>query len=64
MVYKVEKRVMSTEPRSYDYVEMFDVPDLPSFLAEDLAAETTQKLMAEFRGFVNAPEYLLTEPVR
>ena len=63
VTYRVEKRAMGTEPPSAHYVEVFDVPDLATFVAEDLAAESTQKIMAEFRTFVENPEYLIAEPV-
>ena len=63
VTYRVEKRVMAAELPSAHYVEVFDVPDLPSFLAEDLVAEKTQKIMAKFRTFVENPEYLIAEPI-
>jgi hypothetical protein len=63
VTYRVGKRAMSSALPSIDYVEIFDVPDLMSFLAEDLADEKTQTVMKDFRQFVDDPEYLITEPV-
>jgi hypothetical protein len=54
---------MASEAPSVHYVEVFDVPDLTSFIAEDLAAEKTKTVMGEFRNLVENPEYLVAEPV-
>ena len=63
VTYRVQKRVMAAEAPSVHYVEVFNVPDLTSFIAEDLAAEKTKTVMGEFRTLVEDPEYLVAEPV-
>jgi REDY-like protein HapK len=63
VAYRVIKRAMDAAPPSAHYVEIFDVPDLAAFVSQDLAAEGTQKIMAQFRSFVEEPEYLIAEPV-
>ena len=46
-----------------DYVEVFDVPDLAGFLAEDMGGSVVQKIMGEFMGFVDNPQFLIAEEV-
>ncbi|MBV1690074.1 hypothetical protein KRR38_20905 [Novosphingobium sp. G106] len=48
------------EPSAH-YVELFDIPDLAGFMAEDMAGETMQGIMAQFAGFAEAPEFLVAE---
>ncbi len=48
---------------SCDYVEVFDVPDLAGFLAEDMGGPVVQKIMGEFMGHVDNPQFLIAEAV-
>lgn len=43
------------------YVEVFDIPDLDGFMAEDMTAEPMTSIMAQFDGFSDAPEFLVAE---
>ena len=47
-----------------DYVEVFDIPDLPGFLAEDMGGPVVQKIMGEFLGFADNPQFLVAEAVK
>lgn len=46
---------------SMRYVELFHIPDLAGFLAEDLPGATMQAVLAQFEGFAEAPEFLVAE---
>ena len=48
---------------SVDYVELFDIPDIAGFVAEDIPSAALRKDMEEFRGFAQTPEYLLVTQV-
>lgn len=63
VVYRVAKRVMGTGEPSIHYMALFDVPDIARFIEEDLADQSTQKDLIEFRSFVEDPEYLVANPV-
>jgi len=58
-VYRAEKRVMGAGAPSVDYVELFDIPDIAGFVAEDIPSAALRKDMEEFQGFAQSPEYLL-----
>jgi hypothetical protein len=62
-VFRVEKRVMAQEQASVDYIDLFEIPDMPGFLSEDLRGEVSLKNMEEFGGFADRPEYLLATAV-
>lgn len=59
--YRVQGLLMGDGEPSVQYVELFDVPDLAGFGSEDMTGATVQKVMAEFAGFADAPEFLLAE---
>jgi hypothetical protein len=62
-VFRVEKRVMTQEPSSVDYIDLFDIPDIAGFINEDLVGSVSRKNMEEFSGFADRPEYLLATAV-
>lgn len=62
-VFRIEKRVMTQEQASADYIDLFEIPDISGFIAEDLRGEISLKDIEEFGGFVDKPEYLLATPV-
>jgi hypothetical protein len=39
------------------------VPDLAGFLAEDMGGGVVQKIMGEFMGYVDSPEFIIAEEV-
>ena len=36
--YRVEKQAMGDAPLPFSYMELFDIPAMPGFLAEDMGA--------------------------
>ena len=62
-VFRVEKRVMTEEQASADYIDLFEIPDISGFIGEDLGGDISLKDMEEFGGFADKPEYLLATPV-
>ena len=46
-----------------DYVEVFDIPDLEGFVREDLPGAIVQKVMGDFMGFVENPQFVIAEEV-
>lgn len=59
--FRVERLLMGEGEPSAHYVELFHIPDLAGFMAEDMAGETMQAIMAQFTGFAEAPEFLVAE---
>ena len=59
--YSVTGLLMGEGKPSCDYVEVFDVPDLAGFLAEDMGGPVVQKIMGEFMGLVDNPEFLIAD---
>lgn len=52
----------SDQPAPYQYVELLDVADMDK-LGEDIATETLRRVAAEFQGFADNPQFMLTEPI-
>ncbi|HYE45976.1 MAG TPA: hypothetical protein VEA44_09425 [Caulobacter sp.] len=48
---------------SVDYIEVFDIPDLEGFVAEDMPGGVIQGIMGEFMGYVEDPEFIIAEAV-
>ena len=48
---------------SFDYIEVFDIPDLDGFVAEDMPGGVIQGIMGEFMGYVDSPEFVIAEAV-
>ena len=46
-----------------DYVEVFDVPDLAGFMAEDFGSANVQAILGEFMGFADDPQIMVAEAV-
>jgi hypothetical protein len=46
-----------------DYIEVFDIPDLAGFAAEDMPGGVVQAVMGEFMGLVDNPEFTIAEAV-
>jgi hypothetical protein len=46
-----------------DYIEVFDVPDLDGFVAQDMPGGVIQGIMGEFMGKVDDPKFILAEEV-
>jgi REDY-like protein HapK len=61
--YRVVGLLMGAGAPSSDYVEIFEIDDLPGFTSEDMAGDTVQSVMGSFMGFAEAPEFLIAEAV-
>ena len=61
--YRVEKQAMGDAPLPFSYMELFDIPDMPGFLAEDMGSSAVQTVMGEFMSFVDNPNFLLSDAV-
>lgn len=48
---------------SVDYIEVFDVPDLDGFMAEDFGSASVQAILGEFMDRAEAPEIIVAEEV-
>lgn len=46
-----------------DYIEIFDVPDLNGFVAQDMPGGVVQGIMGDFMSKVDDPKFLLAEEV-
>ncbi|MCF6219834.1 MAG: hypothetical protein L3J65_01850 [Robiginitomaculum sp.] len=61
--YESKKLLMGEGSPSVGYVEVFNIPDLDGFMAEDLGGDTVQGVMGQFMGFAEAPEFIISEEV-
>ena len=62
--YESKKLLIGEGEPSVGYVEVFDIPDLDGFMAEDLGGATVQNIMGQFMGFAEAPEFIIAEEVK
>ncbi|MGE3692221.1 MAG: hypothetical protein AB7F98_12675 [Novosphingobium sp.] len=44
-----------------DYVELFEITDLAGFTSDDMPGDTVQRIMGEFMGLVENPEFCIAE---
>jgi hypothetical protein len=61
--HRVERLLLGEGSPSVDYVEIFDIPDLDTFLAEDMAGPAIQEAMAEFMNRADNAEFLVVSPI-
>ena len=59
--FRIERPLFGEGDPSVRYVELFHIPDLAGFLAEDLPGAAMQAVLAQFEGFAEAPEFLVAE---
>lgn len=62
--YRAERLLMGEGAPSIAYIEAFAIPDLDGFTAEDMGGETVQKVMGEFMGFAEAPQFIVVSEVK
>ena len=62
--YRAERLLMGEGTPGVAYIEAFAIPDLEGFTAEDMGGETVQKVMGDFMGFVEAPQFIVTSEVK
>lgn len=46
-----------------DYIEVFDIPDLDGFIAEDMGSAVVQSVMGQFMGYVDNPRFIIADEV-
>ncbi len=46
-----------------DYIEVFDIPDLDSFIAENMGGAVVQSVMQQFMGRVHNPRFIIADEV-
>ena len=61
--HRVERLLIGEGAPSVDYVEVFDIPDLDGFTAEDLGSDHLQAVMGAFMGWVDNPQFLVVSPI-
>lgn len=61
--HRAERLLLGEGAPSVDYVEVFDIPDLDGFVAEDMPGGVVQQVMGQFMGFADTPEFLVVKPV-
>lgn len=61
--HRVERLLIGEGAPTMDYVEVFDIPDLDGFTAEDLGSDHLQAVMGEFMTRVDDPQFLVVSPV-
>lgn len=61
--HRVERLLIGEGTPSADYVEVFDIPDLDGFIAQDLGGDHLQAVMGEFMARVDDPQFLVVSPI-
>ncbi|CAN1561668.1 REDY-like protein HapK [Caulobacteraceae bacterium] len=61
--HRVERLLIGEGAPSVDYVEVFDIPDLDGFTAEDLGSPALQTIMGAFMAWVDDPQFLVVSAV-
>ena len=61
--HRVERLLIGEGAPSADYVEVFDIPDLDGFVAEDLGGDHLQTVMGQFMAWADNPQFLVVSPV-
>ena len=62
--YRAERLLMGEGTPGVAYIEAFAIPDMEGFTNEDMGGETVQKVMGEFMGLVEAPQFIVTSEVK
>ncbi|WP_300998522.1 REDY-like protein HapK [Hyphomonas sp.] len=62
--YRAERLLMGEGAPGVGYIEAFAIPDLEGFTTEDMGGETVQKVMGEFMGLVEAPQFIIVSEVK
>lgn len=62
--YRAERLLMGEGAPGVGYIESFAIRDLEGFTTEDMGGETVQKVMGEFMGLVEAPQFIIVSEVK
>jgi REDY-like protein HapK len=63
--HHVTKRLMggADAPLPFEYMELFDIPDLDGFASQDMAGSVVQTIMGDFMTKVDNVEFLVADTV-
>ena len=61
--FRTEALLMGEGKPSHSYVEIFDINDFDSFTTQDMAGEIVQKVMQDFMGLVENPQFIIAREV-
>jgi hypothetical protein len=61
--HRAERLLMGEGAPSMDYIEVFDIPDLDGFVAQDMPGGVVQAIMGEFMGLVDDPQFVVASEV-
>lgn len=61
--YRTTENFLDGSTPAYDYVEVFDVPDIDAFRSRDFPGEVVQGVLGEFLGFAEDPKIIVAEEV-
>jgi hypothetical protein len=61
--HRAERLLMGEGAPSMDYIEVFDIPDLDGFVAQDMPGGVVQAIMGEFMGLVDNPQFVVASEV-
>lgn len=59
--FRIERLLLGEGRPTMQYLELFHIPDLDGFMAQDLPGAVLQPVLAQFDGFVESPEFLVAE---
>ncbi len=62
-VNRVRGLLMGEGAVGIDYIEVFDIPDLDGFIAEDMGGSVVQSVMSQFMGYVDNPRFIIADEV-
>ena len=63
VTHRAVRHLLDQAAPSMAYIEEFHIPDLEGFMREDFPSAGVQKILGEFMGFVDSPEFIVTEDV-
>ena len=63
VTHRAVRQLFEDAAPSMTHIEEFDIPDLEGFMKEDFPSPAIQKILGEFMGFVDSPEFIVAEDV-
>ncbi len=61
--HRVRGLLMGEGAVGIDYIEVFDIPDLDGFIAEDMGGAVVQSVMQQFMDYVDTPRFIIADEV-
>lgn len=61
--HRVRGLLMGEGDPGMDYIEIFDIPDLDGFTAQDMPGEVIQGIMGDFAARVENPVFIVADEV-